>query len=71
MLTNNLYNTGLRLALKTMKNNEFLANEALQNALLSCHNSNNWYKPFVMQVIYNKCLDIYNRGYYSKHGEKN
>jgi hypothetical protein len=69
MLTTQLYNIGLKLANKVMKN-DFLAKEALHNALISCHTNNNWHKPFVMKVIYNECQDIHSRGYYGKSGER-
>jgi len=66
MLTPQLYDAGLKFAIKTMKGNLFLGEEALHNALANCNKADNWYKPFVMQCIYNECRDIYNRGYTGK-----
>jgi hypothetical protein len=63
MLTTELYNIAKKFSLKLTKGDNFLSDELLHNALASCQQYNNWYKPFVMQCVYNSHLQIYNRGH--------
>jgi hypothetical protein len=70
MLTDKLYVLGFKLAVKFFKGNVFMAEEALQNAMINCHKNSNWNKPFVMQCIYNECRVMSSRGYLKRIGEK-